>query len=469
MFDLDRTLLSGASGPVISEALRDVGLMPGRKNPAEPLLFGLFNLIGESWPAMQLSRQMARLAKGWDVEAVRRAAMLAAGPLAEQVLPLVRPLLDEHRRDGRLLVLATTTPRDLVAPLAESLGFDEVIATTFGIDAGAFDGTIAGEFVWGRGKARAVREWAERSGIDLESSHAYSDSYYDIPLLSMVGHPHPVNPDPRLAAVAVVRRWTVERLDGPRGPRFAGIEPQRAALLFARPELIPYADFRIYGTKRIPAHGAAILVANHRSYFDPFAVAMALGRAGRPIRFLGKKEVFDVPVLGDLARVAGGIRVDRGTGSDEPLAAAEDALRNGEVVALMPQGTIPRGPEFFSPVLKGRWGAARLARATGAPVIPIGLWGTEKVWPRSSRLPHVHNVLDPPTVTVRVGCPVELARRDLEEDTTAIMSAISSLLPPSARKPRTPTPEELAATYPSGAIPEGDIAGHEADRRPGTD
>ena len=57
------------------------------------------------------------------------------------------------------------------------------------------------------------------------------------------------------------------------------------------------------------------------------------------------------------------------------------------MVALMPQGTIPRGPAFFDPELKGRWGAARLAAMTGAPVIPVGLWGTEKVWPRNARLP----------------------------------------------------------------------------------
>ena len=105
------------------------------------------------------------------------------------------------------------------------------------------------------------------------------------------------------------------------------------------------------------------------------------------MRFLGKKEVFDAPVVGQLARALGGIRVDRGTGSDEPLAEAAAALAGGELVAIMPQGTIPRGRAFFEPELKGRWGAARLAAMTKAPVIPIGLWGTEKVWPRSERMP----------------------------------------------------------------------------------
>ena len=91
-------------------------------------------------------------------------------------------------------------------------------------------------------------------------------------------------------------------------------------------------------------------------------MGFAVRQAGRTVRFLGKKEVFDAPVVGDLARAMGGIRVERGTGSDEPLKEAAAALEAGEMVALMPQGTIPRGQAFFDPVLKGRWGAARLAR-----------------------------------------------------------------------------------------------------------
>ena len=88
------------------------------------------------------------------------------------------------------------------------------------------------------------------------------------------------------------------------------------------------------------------------------------------MRFLGKKEVFDAPVVGQLAKAIGGIRVDRGTGSDEPLKAAVAALEAGELVAIMPQGTIPRGQAFFDPVLKGA-GARRGSRdMTRVPVDP---------------------------------------------------------------------------------------------------
>jgi putative phosphoserine phosphatase/1-acylglycerol-3-phosphate O-acyltransferase len=137
----------------------------------------------------------------------------------------------------------------------------------------------------------------------------------------------------------------------------------------------------------------------------------------------------------------------------------------------MPQGTIPRGPAFFDPELKGRWGAAKLAAASGAPVIPIGIWGTEKVWPRSEKFPNILNVLSPPTVSIVVGDPVEGLTGDLDADTALIMSAITALLPAEARQPHEPTPEELARTYPGGKVPSDtdEAAEHEADRRPGTD
>ena len=199
-----------------------------------------------------------------------------------------------------------------------------------------------------------------------------------------------------------------------------GLELQRLAMQFTRPAFVPYARFEFDGVENVPIAGSAIIVANHRSYFDSMAISMLIAKTGRTVRFLGKKEVFDAPVVGQLAAAMGGIRVDRGTGSDEPLKAAAEALMGGEMVTMMPQGTIPRGPAFFDPDLKGRWGAARLAQMSRAPVIPVGLWGTEKVWPRSSRLPNVLNLTDPPVVRISVGragrVEVPVARRRHQAD-----------------------------------------------------
>ena len=99
-------------------------------------------------------------------------------------------------------------------------------------------------------------------------------------------------------------------------------------------------------------------------------------------------------------------------------------------------------------------------------MIPVGLWGTEKVWPRSARVPNVLNVVDPPTVSASVGGPVELPHKSLASDTKRIMRAIVELLPPDAHVRHVPTPEELAATYPPGY--KGDPES-ETSRRPGTD
>lgn len=466
-FDLDRTLLGGASGPVISAELRAVGLLPERSIPGEGLIYQLFNTIGETWPSMLAVRQAARGANGWPVAGVRQAGAAAAVHLAEQIQPYARILIDHHQAEGRRVVMATTTPHDVVEPLADVLGLDGVVATRYGVSDGCYDGTIDGHFVWGRGKLRAVRQWATDNDVRLRDSWGYSDSFYDYPLLAAVGHPTAVNPDPRMMAVAAVRRWPVLHLDVPPGvPKLLGLEPQQVLMPFVRPELLPFVNFDVDGVEHIPESGPAIVGANHRSYFDTMAVAVAMARRGRPVRFLGKKEVFDAPLVGPMAKAMGGIRVDRATGSDEPLVAAADAVRAGQMVALMPQGTIPRGPAFFDPVLKGRWGAARLAQMAEAPIVPVGLWGTEQVWPRSARLPDVTNITDPPTVRVRVGPPIRVAGDDLDADTEAIMAAISDLLPPEARERREPTEAELALTYPPGweGAPEA-----EAERRPGTD
>ena len=475
-FDLDRTLLAGASGEVFSRAMKEAGLV-SRSIPGEGLLYKLFNTVGETLPSMALARQAVTFAKGRSRRVVEQAAEGAAEALAAMVQPLAAPLFDEHRAAGRPVVLATTTPYDLVKPLADLLGLDGVVATRYGVNAdGTYDGTLDGPFVWSAGKLAAVRDWAVRHGIDLAESYAYSDSVYDTPLLSAVGNPFVVNPDPRMALMAAARRWPTLDLSGiaPTDGSVSGLaripvvnmEIQRLALSFTHPLFFPYAKMDISGIEHIPVSGPAIIVGNHRSYFDPAAIGMTIARTDRTVRFLGKKEVFDAPVVGQIATAMGGIRVERGTGSDAPLQAAADALEAGDLVAIMPQGTIPRGRAFYDPKLKGRWGAARLAAMTHAPVIPVGLWGTEKVWPRSGRVPNVLNVVSPPTVTVTVGAPVTLKYKSADADTKAIMKAIMALLPPEAHESHDPSPDEIALAMPPGA--KGDGA-NEGRRRPGVD
>ena len=449
--DLDRTLIRSASGPILQAAMVAEGVLPaGRSLPGERLLYGFYNTFGETAAFMSLARAAARLMKGRSAEAVRRAGESAVDSLIDLVQPWALEALGTHRAEGRLVVLATTSPLDLVLPLARALDFDDVIATRYEEVDGTYTGRLVGRFAWGRGKRDKVEEWASSNAVDLADCHAYSDSVYDVPVLCAVGHPHPLNADPRLVAVAIARRWPLEYWDRPPGvPSVIGLEPYHLLRPFVRPESFPYARFTVDGVEHIPSTGPVILVSNHRSYFDVAALALVAARIHRPVRFLGKQELFDAPVVGHLARALGGIPVDRDTAPGASMERATAALRAGEVVIILPQGTIPRGAAFFDPVLSGKTGAARLAAATGAPVVPIGLWGTERVWPRSSKVPNVANLQHPPRVTVTVGPPVVLGGTDAVADTVALMDAVVDLLPPEAREVHVPTDEELAATRPS--------------------
>ncbi|MEM9466384.1 MAG: HAD-IB family hydrolase [Actinomycetota bacterium] len=449
-FDLDRTLVPVASPKIFQRHLAAAGLAESGGNAITDAFFTLFELAGESAIVGRSAKLAPRAAVGWSVADTIAAAGPAADEIVGHVSDFARAELDMHRSAGRTLVLATTTPEHLVRPLAERLGIDDVVATRWTQTDGRFTGSVDGDVVWGPGKRDAVIAWCRRHDIDLETCWAYSDSYYDSPLLDAVGHPVAVNPDARLAATAALNDWPIRSLDKPAGiPSMVGLELQDLFRPFLRPEFIPNAQVTVRGVEHIPAEGGAIIVANHRSEFDPLVMITTVARSGRNARYMGKREVFDLPIVGPLLQAGGGIPVDRGSGHDEPLRAAAAAVEGGDLVVMFPQGTIPRGRAFFDPVLQARWGAARLAATTRAPVIPVGLWGTDVVWPRSSSLPSF-NLSEPPEVMSTVGAAVELKYRSPARDTERIMTAVSELLPEAARRPHDPTDEELARTYPSG-------------------
>lgn len=452
-FDLDRTLLASSSAPVYAKVLADLGTVDMRI-PAEALYFQLYTWFGEDPLTMRLARQGSRIFAGHRVETVRRGGRMAAEILARDLLPFAQAEIERHRRNGTMLVLATTSHFDLVEALAEELNFDAVLATRYRSIHGIYDGTLDGSFVWNDEKARAVARWSAENDIDLQSSWAYSDSIYDVPMLELVGNPVAVNPDARLRVTATARRWTVRSFaNDPSINRLAGFELQDALLPFAPGLVQLFSGLDVTGLENVPASGGAILAANHRSYFDPLAIGALLSQAGRPGRFLAKQELFDKPILGDVIRALGTIPVDRGSGSSSPLDRAAHAIDGGDLVVLLPEGTIPRGQEFFAPKLKGRPGVARLAEMTGAPIVPIGLWGTEAVWPRNENLPQFVSPQDRPRIQIRVGEPLVFLNgsgSSHRKNTDIVMEAIVDLLPEEARRRRTPTEAELAATMPAG-------------------
>ena len=110
---------------------------------------------------MLLARQGVRFSKGWDAGLVAEAGEIAASRLVAEVLPYARTEMEMHRNQGRKLVIATTSPDDLVRPLAEALGFDDIVATHYARTDGVFEGEVDGHYVWGKGKLAASQEWAD--------------------------------------------------------------------------------------------------------------------------------------------------------------------------------------------------------------------------------------------------------------------------------------------------------------------
>jgi HAD superfamily hydrolase (TIGR01490 family) len=139
-------------------------------------------------------------------------------PVLARVLPRIYPgmleLAHAHQDEGRRAYIATAASRELAEILAHVLALDGGIGSQFSdIQDGVYTGRPAGLFIYGEGKAEAIRQLAAREGIDLAESYAYSDSASDLPMLRAVGHPVVVNPDRELLQVARQEGWAVLRFD----------------------------------------------------------------------------------------------------------------------------------------------------------------------------------------------------------------------------------------------------------------
>jgi 1-acyl-sn-glycerol-3-phosphate acyltransferase len=148
------------------------------------------------------------------------------------------------------------------------------------------------------------------------------------------------------------------------------------------------------------------VIGNHLSYFDPFAHAYFVVRAGRRPRFLAKAELFQNPLLRTVLRGLRQIPVQRGTGDQTSLEEATRAIERGEVVVIYPEGTSTAGRPGFLPG-RGKTGAVRLALATGARIVPVATWGGQYVWRRGSfRFPEFGR-----PILLRAGEPIDVRAR----------------------------------------------------------
>lgn len=210
-FDLDRTLIAGASAfPLGIEAWRQ-DLASGRDLLGWALAAMMFKLIGDTGEGTStevMSEFLSRI-EGTPTSELDLVGSSLLPRLVDRVRPESRKLLSLHHEHGRDTWIVSASPEELVAPLADSLGMTGAIGTRGEIVDGRYTGQLDGPFVYGPGKAEAISRLAAERGYDLERCYAYSDSVSDLPMLELVGHPVAVNPDSRLDAIAHDRGWPV--------------------------------------------------------------------------------------------------------------------------------------------------------------------------------------------------------------------------------------------------------------------
>lgn len=341
-----------------------------------------------------------------------------------------------HRRKGHTIALASSALRFQVAPMAEELEADFALCTPVEVyDDPAtgrtlLTGRVGGEPLWGRGKARAVRELAEEQDIDLSASFAYSNGGEDVPFLETTGHAVAVEPDHRLAALAETRGWPVLRCT-PRGGTPGPIDIARTVAFYgsmagalglgvgaslanhgSRDTLLEItggvgSDLGlalagidvdvVSGHEHLWSARPCLFVFNHQSKIDPI-ILMKLLRGG--FTGVAKKEAQKVPGFGQFFQLAGVAFVERGNRGQwrKALEPAIAKVRDeGMSLVIAPEGTRSATPRL------GRFkkGPFHIAMQAGVPMVPIVLRNAGEVMWRGAQ------TLRPGTVEVCVLPPVD--------------------------------------------------------------
>lgn len=214
LFDLDHTLLDGDSDDLwcrflVRRGLADAALQVRNERMGED--YRAARVSPEAFSAFYAALLAGRTPAFW--------APWQARFLDEEIRPRLpraaRERVRQHRAAGDLLVLTTASNRVIAERTAQALGFEHLIATELEIVDGQFTGKVAGEPNMRDGKVRRLRSWLDAQGLDadmLSTAWFYSDSINDLPLLSAVGRPVAVCPDPALARHAALLGWPVEQL-----------------------------------------------------------------------------------------------------------------------------------------------------------------------------------------------------------------------------------------------------------------
>ncbi len=184
------------------------------------------------------------------------------------------------------------------------------------------------------------------------------------------------------------------------------------------PMLQVYFRGRIYGAEHVPQQGPLVVVSNHASYFDPPIVSCCLGR---PVAYMAKEELFDIPILKQAIQWYGAYPVSRGAADRSAIRSALKYLEAGWATGVFLQGTRTLDGRITDP----KMGAALIAAKAKAPLLPVSLWGSQKILKKGSVIPQTV------PVTVRIGkaidAPSSTDREELQAVTQQCVAAINAL------------------------------------------
>ena len=192
--------------------------------------------------------------------------------------------------------------------------------------------------------------------------------------------------------------------------------------------------FQMTGTEHVPRVGGALLAYNHISYVDFVYGGLAANPSGRLVRFMAKRELFDHRWVGPFMRSLHHIEVDRGEGVAS-FHTAVDRLRAGEVVGIFPEATISRAMELK----EFKTGAVRIAAEAGVPLIPVILWGTQRMMTKD----HPRDFSRGKTISIRVGEPLHPTGKSSVAETAELKARMAGML------------AEAIAEYPADEQPPG--------------
>jgi HAD superfamily hydrolase (TIGR01490 family) len=431
-FDFDGTLIDGYSAAAFLRDRARRGDLPAGE--AVKLIRGSFEARAGRIEFDDFMRSGVHSFRGHDEAGLARLGdKLLRGTLGGLLFPEMLELLEAHRRRGHTLAIASSALPFQVQPVARDLAIDHVLCTQLETVGGLYTGRIAGPVLWGSGKAKAVRAFAGREGIDLTQSYAYGNGDEDVEFLETVGNPRAVNPGPQLRAAAEREGWPIVTCAGRSRPRLVAVARSVAAyggmaasfgaglgfglLTGSRRNAVNFTmavgsdvALELAGV-RLNVTGAdnlsvrpAVFTFNHQSLLDGI-ILMNLMR--EDVTGVAKKELESQPGFGHFARLMNMAFVDRTDAAQAKAAIAPvvEKLRSGYSILIAPEGTRSATPA----VGRFKKGAFHIAMQGAVPIVPIVIRNAGEILWRGSK------VMRSGTVDVHVHDPIDVASWRREE------------------------------------------------------